>query len=57
MTMQLLLAESNHSSDFKFNGTMNPVVKYFSQERSGSMLFITAGVIASAIALYFFFGF
>lgn len=35
---------------------MNPVVKYFSEEKAESILFIIAGVIASAIALLFFFG-
>lgn len=35
---------------------MNPVVNYFSEERAESILFMLVGVIASAIALYLYFG-
>ncbi len=35
---------------------MNPVVKYFTEEKTGSALFAIVGVIALAIALYLFFG-
>lgn len=36
---------------------MNPVLKYFSGEKAESYIFIIAGVIALAMALYFFIAF
>jgi hypothetical protein len=35
---------------------MNPVIKYFNGEKAESYIFILIGVIAMALALYFFFG-